>query len=219
MHRTFLYCLLISCIAPLACATAQDGRSDIFYRNNISVQPLYIFNQGMRIDYERQLHNPYHWLQVSAKGFYVNDGYDPGLMTLLFSDDRIEKLKGAGAELNYKYFFMKKRFLYISAGLSYSYFNTQQYGLTFVDFREDDLTFYRPDYSMQTQEFNKMGFNTFFGVQSSPRRRFFVDGYVGFGYSRSFYDKNKYYPNTDNINGLSYNGPTFTTGLRLGVRF
>jgi hypothetical protein len=210
---------LISCAATFACATAQDVHNDIFYRNNISVQPLYVFNQGVRIDYERQLHNPYHWLQVSTKGYFMNDKYDQGLMTLLFDDDRIEKLKGAGAELNYKYFFLKKRILYVSAGVSYSYFHTQQYDSYFTDFHEDGLTFYRSEYSMQTQEFNKMGFNTCFGVQSSPRKRFFVDGYVGFGYSHSFYDKNKYYPDTDNINGLSYSGPTFTTGLRIGIRF
>ncbi|MDR2120148.1 MAG: hypothetical protein LBP64_04650 [Tannerella sp.] len=219
IHRRFFYrLLLLSCTVATVVATAQDARSDGARKNAISVQPLYIFNRGMRIDYERELHNPYHLLQVSAKGYLMHDGYGT-VTTLLFNDDRIEKLSGVGAEVNYKYFFLKRRIPYVSAGVSYGYFRTQQYDSDFAGFREDGLMFYRPDYSLRTQTFSRAGFNTCFGVQTSPCKRFFVDGYIGLGFCRSFYDKNRYHPDSDNMNGLTYNGLTATTGLRLGLRF
>jgi hypothetical protein len=218
-HGHFLHSLLIFCLFPLTCAVAQNAQNDRAYTSAVSVQPLYLFNRGLRIDYEKQLGNPYHWVQVSAKGYYMTDDGYAGLTTLIFDNDRIEDLSGVGTELNYKYFFLKKRIPYIAAGLSYHYFHTHQYGYDFIDFRQDDLTMYYPVYSLQAQDFNKVGFNTCFGVQTSPYKRFFVDGYIGIGYCRSFFDENRYYPDSDNMNGPSYTGFTLTTGIRLGIRF
>lgn len=215
----FLRILIMACTLLPACAAAQGTPRTDGYGHSLAVQPLYIFNQGVRVDYERQLSSPYHWLQVSGKGYYMHRADDAGLLTLLFGDDRIETLSGAGAELNYKYFFLKRRHLYVSAGLSYGYVHTKLHGVDFSGFREDDLTLYRPHYRLQSQDFNRAGFNTFFGIQTSPYRRFFVDVYAGVGYARSFYDRSRYYPDTGNMNGLSYSGPTVTAGVRIGIRF
>ena len=158
-------------------------------------------------------------MQLSARAYCLTDG-STGMTTLLFDSDwNIEKLSGAGLDVNYKYFLPKTRFLYVAAGASYSYFRMEHYDYVFADFHENNLTFYKPIYALQTQHFNKVGLNTYFGIQSSFYRHFFVDGYVGVGYCHSFYDKNKYYPDTDNMNGVSYNGPTATIGVSLGVRF
>jgi hypothetical protein len=200
-------------------AMAQEARNAAVYKNNLGLQPLYLFNQGMRIDYERQLNDPHHWLQMSATGYYADDTDYSGIATLLFGDDRIKKLSGAGVEVNYKYFFLKRRFLYVSAGVSHRYFHTLSHAFGYASYHEDGLTFYRLNYGLQSQDFNRVGFNSCFGVQTSPYKRFFVDGYVGLGLCRSFYDRDGYYPDPANINGLSYSGLTFTVGMRAGMRF
>ncbi|MDR2809194.1 MAG: hypothetical protein LBB84_01385 [Tannerellaceae bacterium] len=187
------------------------------FRNTLAIQPLYWLNNGMRIDYERQLKNPRHWLQVSAIGYYVGDDNSLWMQWL---DRDIRHAWGVGLETNYKYFPFGK-ILYVSGGLSAAHYSVQynEWRHTFLSYQENALTYYEPQWEevKESSNFARFGTNVFVGVQNRPGRRFLIDGYAGVGRVFSFYDAHKAYP--DNyLNSLSYRGITLTLGLRIGFR-
>jgi hypothetical protein len=208
---------LAACLTAFPSARAQDNAPESF-ANTLAVQPFYWLNNGVRIDYERRLKTPDHWLQLSAIGYYVEDNNN--FWTLWDMNRNFNSAWGAGLETNYKYFPFGKIF-YISAGLSAARFSVQYDSRkhTYITYEEEGLTYYEShwDEVEETQHFNRFGTNFFAGFQNRHNRRFLVDGYVGFGRVYSFYDKDKYYPDSY-LNSLSYRGISLTIGFRVGFR-
>ena len=210
---------LLIVLANTRHAVAQEADSKL-YNYSIGVQPLYFLNGGMRIDLEKRL-NDRQILQVGAIGYLLPERDDSGYWDSLLLDGyaSVNKLTGAGLALDHKWFlFPRVSFMYLSAGVSYNYYNMKYNGTKHVSYMEDGLTFYETRYGEITQVFNKIGGNTCFGIQTPLRRPFYVDGYVGLGYSHSFYDENKLYFNANMFN-VGYRGITFVMGARVGYRF
>jgi hypothetical protein len=220
-RKTSVFPLLLLAAGLLVCreAEAQNEMKETF-KNTLAVQPLYWVNNGFRIDYERQLNTPKHWLQVSGIGYYVEDE-DIFWNLWMNSGAQIDKTWGAGLEVNYKYFPFKRPVMYFSGGLAFSHFNVDycESGYQFISYENDGLTYYEPEWQTgnATQYFNRVGTNLYLGFQNRPARRFLIDGYTGVGYTYSFYDKNKYSPDRY-LNSLSYRGISFTIGFRIGFR-
>lgn len=199
-------------------AYAQESRKEL-YNYSIGFQPLYLANGGLRVDFEKRLSDK-RLLQVGAIGYLLPDReYDYWDTLLLDSHRDIRKMTGAGLALDHKWFpFQKANFLYFSVGASYNYYNVKYNGLDYTSYEEDGLRYYEPYYGKITQDIHKVGGNACFGIQSSVRKPFVVDGYVGWGYSHSFYDDEKAHINRHFMTA-GYSGMTFLLGLRLGWRF
>ena len=220
MKKTVTTALLTAaCLA--ACPDAQAQEADATqesFKNTLAVQPLYWLNNGLRIDYERQLKTPYHWLQVSAIGYYVED--ENAFWTLWNNSPDINSAWGAGLEVNYKYFPYGKIF-YVSGGLSAAHFSVQYDKINYIysSYTGEGLTYYEPDWETveESSSFGRLGMNFYAGVQNRHSRHFLIDGYAGFGRVHTFYDKDKYYPDSY-LNSLSYRGLTLTIGFRIGFR-
>lgn len=216
-----LFCVCLS-DSNHSLSAQEKEKKDVLYNYSIAVQPLYLVNGGLRIDFEKRLKDPRHMLQVSAIGYIHprrDDPYEHWESLLIDDYYDVNKLMGAGLAVDHKWFlFPKARFLYLSAGVSYTYFDVRYNGFKNISFVEDGLTFYETRYMELKQTFNKVGGNVCFGLQTAPRRPFFIDGYVGFGYSYSFYDEKKFFIE-DNMFNIGYRGLTFTTGIRIGYRF
>ncbi|MDR3142648.1 MAG: hypothetical protein LBU37_13125 [Tannerellaceae bacterium] len=215
----FLLLFTAVCILVSREAGAQDETEKTF-RNALAIQPFYWLNNGFRVDYERQLKNPSHWLQLSAIGYYVEDENSLWNVWML-SDFPLNEAWGAGLEVSYKYFPFRSRKLYVSGGLSSSHFNIdyRTESVRYLSYVENGLTYYEPQWEQYeaSQYFNRIGTNFCTGIQTRPARRFLIDGYIGIGYVYSFYNKDKYYPH-NYLNKLSYRGFTLTAGLRIGFR-
>ncbi|MDR1980631.1 MAG: autotransporter outer membrane beta-barrel domain-containing protein [Tannerellaceae bacterium] len=185
------------------------------FKQSIAIQPLYLHINGLRLDYERQLKTPRQWVQVSGIGYY--SGNDDSLWGLwAFDDHRFNNSWGAGVEVNYKYLTSKR--VYLSGGLSYGYTAVDYNDYTLTDYEEDGLTYYTPTWEKTMQNFNRLGVHTYVGLQTKTNRRVLVDGYMGVGYTHSFYDTNKYYPSTNEMNNVSYRGIQLIIGFRMGIR-
>lgn len=215
--KIMILAICVYMLAGVQYMSAQEG-----YKYSIGVQPLYLVNGGLRLDFEKRLKNPQHLLQASVIGYLLPERDDPyeHWESLLVDDDYdVNKLTGGGLALDYKYFpFPKANFLYFSGGLSYHYFDVRYDGYEYFKYVEDGMTFYEPRFGEIKQTFNKVGGNVCFGIQTTNRRPFFVDGYIGVGYSHSFYDENKYHIG-NNMFTVGYRGVTFVTGIRIGYRF
>jgi hypothetical protein len=209
-------------------AGAQDETEKTF-RHSLAVQPLYWLNNGFRADYERELENPGHSLQLSAIGYYAEDGNSLWNAWMLSSEALLKEAWGAGLEANYKYFpfrirgysSFRSRGVYVSGGLSAAHFsvNYRTEGPRYVSYVENGLTYYEPQWveGEAKQYFNRIGTTFCAGIQNRPSKRFLIDGYIGIGYVYSFYDKDKYYP-ASYSGKLSYRGLTLTAGFSVGFR-
>ncbi|MDR1624160.1 MAG: hypothetical protein LBS04_04215 [Tannerellaceae bacterium] len=228
-ENMFLFPLLLTAVCILFPREAgAQNETEKTFRHSLAVQPFYWLNNGFRIDYERQLTNPSHWLQLSAIGYYVEDENSLWNAWWMQSDFPLNEAWGAGLEVNYKYFPLRNREyfpfrsreVYVSGGLSSSHFNVNYNteSIRYLSYVENGLTYYEPQWEQYetSQYFNRIGTNLCAGVQSRPTKRFLIDGYIGIGYIYSFYGKDKY-PYNDS-NKLSYRGLTLTAGLRIGFR-
>ena len=185
------------------------------------MQPHYLFNGGLRVDFEKQI-KPKQWLLASVKGYYLpHTDFDDDTWWSFFTDNSygdITGLNGFGIELGYKRTLLPRTdILYLSGGLSYGYFDGQYYGTKYISYIENGLTFDEPRFGEINQYFNRLGANACFGIQTQPKHRFCVDGYIGIGYNYSFYNKNKQ-AFDEEMYTAGYRGLSLITGIRLGFR-
>jgi hypothetical protein len=217
---SFFFLLSSACLLVSPGAEAQDEAQKTF-RNSLAVEPLYWLNNGFRLDYERQLKNPAHWLQLSVIGYSVEDEDRLWNVWMLDNHRSLRESWGAGLEAEYKWFPFSRQWLYVSGGLSFAHFDVsyREYASQFITYAEDGLTYYEPQCEERelSQYFNRLATHLYMGIQTSPRRRFLIGAYTGIGYMYSFYDRDKYHPG-NHIYNLAYRGVTFTVGFRLGFR-
>jgi hypothetical protein len=183
----------------------------------VAVHPLYLFNGGLRLDFEKRIDNTPAWIQIGATGYHLarhtgrsNYWYRPS--------GEYNYLAGGGLDLNYKRFYNRKETLYYSAGGAFTHYYIEYSGKHLRSYDEDGLTYYMYKYGNQKQKINKLGLNMYLGYQS-PRPSFLFDMFVGIGYRYSFrsYGKNELYEN--GMIALGYRGFVVTAGVRLGIKF
>ncbi|MDR3252064.1 MAG: hypothetical protein LBT35_00635 [Tannerella sp.] len=224
--KNLTLCFLAGLIASVSTIYAQESpRIKEGYKNAFSIEPFYLTNNGLRLNYERQLASPAHWLEASFIGYVVDfrhedrDRYLPNsFYTTWFLNGRdIRNAWSLGTEINYKYFLHP--FFYLSVGGAYSHTDVVDYANTFHKFQEDGLTFYEHAWGESTQRFDRVSGNFRVGFQTKNYRRVVVGGYVGITLTHSFYsprDEGDY--TSDDITNLRYSGFIPHIGFRIGFR-
>jgi hypothetical protein len=208
-------------------------------RFTIGTQPLYIFNTGVRFDFEMRIKNTPAWIQISTTGYwrpylgysdyyYDDDGYrhDEGYdyddynyeHNATIGEDDLNSFSGAGLEVNYKYFFNRPQTLYVAGGGSYTRYNIKYAEEYWRSYTEDGLEYLTREYGDIKQGINKFGANIYFGYQM-PRPTFLFDVFVGIGYRHSFRTNAAGRPFNDTMLSLGYSGIVAIAGIRLGVKF
>jgi hypothetical protein len=219
MKLYFLLAGLISAIlfAP-ADGVAQQREPERNFRHALSVEPLYLFVDGLRINYERQLQAPNHWLEISAIGYAQKNSET--WRNWFFNGNHSDKAWGLGAEASYKYFV--KPFMYISGGAAYGHQSVtfSRQSIEYSRYTEDELVFYEPVFKQtsHTGAWNKIVGNLRIGFQTKSTRRMVVGGYIGVSYVYSFYDSELISLPNDPVT-LGFRGFTPHAGFRIGTRF
>jgi hypothetical protein len=193
-------------------------------RFTIAIHPLQLADYSYGADFEMQLGNPDHWVQVSylyhtldnaTDGNYTDDNY---IITLFTDDEYVARYKGHGLGLSYKVFFHRQ--FYYSGGVAYTHLDVRYLEDQLHAYRDEDgLLFHEYLYDQEVaQRFNRLSANLRVGYQSTFRRAFFVDVYLGLGYAYSFFDEDKRdYNNT--IFSIGHRGAFPVGGVRLGFSF
>lgn len=192
-------------------------RKDGLPRYTIAVQPLILSNGGLKIDFEKRLKQSKNWLQLGLTGFYRPryKGDHDGWENFNSDFDPLNKYNGFGVDVNFKHFF-GSNFFWWSAGLGYTYHEVYYNTWGYDSYKEEGLTFYEYVEKEQRQVFNKVYPNISIGIQSSLRRLFFIDAFLGLGYAHSFYDKGKR-AFDDNMFGYGFRGMRCHGGVRIGM--
>ncbi|MDR3338625.1 MAG: hypothetical protein LBT25_00770 [Candidatus Symbiothrix sp.] len=185
-------------------------------RYAFSIEPLYLYNGGLRINAEKRLTQK-EWFELSVTPYYLppyDNNYDySGWSTSNAGFDYFSKLQGIGIGAGYKLYFSP--LFFINPGVSYTFYKVKYPGYDFHPYQENDLTLYTYGYEQITQHFNKYTLSFCFGGRTPFKRLFFVEYYGGVGQSFSFYDSRKK-PFDETMFGFGYKGIYLTTGVKLG---
>jgi len=210
MKRIF-QCIILSCAGFFFVLTANAQNAHPFA---LSFEPLYIFNNALRIDMERKI-TPNEWLGINLTGYYSEYNPDAGRSWKSNSGfHQIDGLKGLGIGATYKHYFT--RISFINLGANYTFFDVRNEGYGYREFRENGLAFYEYGKMDKHSIFKKVTANITYGIHSTFRRAFFVEPYVGMGLAHGFYDESYQEKYNDTMFGFGYRGPYLLLGVKLG---
>ncbi|MDR2414557.1 MAG: hypothetical protein LBD64_06190 [Odoribacteraceae bacterium] len=208
-----LYVLLLGGLLVATVAPASARRDP---RYTIAMQPFQAINGTARFDLEKRLSEK-EWIQLGLAMHTVTRRGNEIQVTLLADDHEINRLRGAGATLKYKYFF--HRWFYYAAAVDYNRYRVRYNDNVMHTYKEDGLTFHEYLENIDTrQDFNKFSTSFTVGLQSSVSRVFFVDVFAGLGYAYSFYDEDKESFGSS-IFSAGHRGTFPACGLRFGIAF
>jgi len=215
-------------VMVVAAITIPAGRAQQEpFKNSLSIEPLYMLNDGLRLNYERQLNNPNNCLEISAIGYFPSGPhsmknvwfYGSSLSDGTTYYDILDAW-GAGLDLTYNYYL--KSFLYVSGGIFYRHHAAKyesDYIYEVVD--EGGFSYLTSNGQSVTRWFShdRTGYFLRMGFQSKSTHKFLVGGYFGLGYSYSF-GSNKLVPD-GGIGPFSINqrGAYFLLGFKVGLRY
>ncbi len=238
MKKHVYLSLLAICIAAGANAQSQEevSSSDLYLRHQkkytIAIQPVQLFNWGLRFDFEVRLGDGPGWLQFGPTGYYSIYGGSKDNPDYYYSGDKyyyewdyhldirepLTQLKGGGLDINYKRFVNPQRSFYVAGGLSYAKFDIEYWGREWYDYVEDGLDYHEYRLCYHDQNIDRIGINTYFGYQFPKRRAFLLDMFIGVAYRYSFYNKSGYEFDETMIS-YGRRGLVFLTGVRIGFGF
>jgi len=184
----------------------------------VSTKPLLLFDGEYKLSLEMPLISQKQWVGVGLSGFYLpKKSYDVwATRNTIDFDHKLKSLKGLGIDLTYKYYFLTT-IMYVGGDVFYGHYRTKYDDYIFRQYEEDGLIFYERDYGQIRQNFNKVAGNVYIGIGTPLRNKFFIDTYIGAGYSHSFYNQDKLH--FDSIFGYGYKGLYPVMGARIGLRF
>ena len=232
--------LLLLLCAVVNNVTATVAQEDIHFepytsqlKYTFAFQPLQMFNNGARFDFEIRLKDGNGWLQFGPTIYqikYSDNLKDPSYYYYLNRDDfeylmlkwgeinfrePYTKMIGGGLNVNYKKFFESDRMFYYATGLSYTHFNVEYIECVWKDFYEDDLQFLKEALEFRNQPINRIGANFFFGIQPPFISPFVIDIYCGIALRLSLLDSDK--PSFDKYKySYGYSGSILLFGVRFG---
>ena len=192
-----------------------------------AIQPLQLFNNGLRYDIDVRLGDGPGWLQFGPAFYYVPennrnssnyyyDGRNYYRNDLMFQwREPYTELTGAGIDLNYKHFLDARRSFYFALGLSYTQFNVKYRSRDWTEYIEDGLKYLEYGEGYNKQKIDRFGFNNFFGFQIPTRSAFLFDMFWGYAVRYSLYDEDKPAFNRDMFS-YGYSGFVVLVGFRIG---
>jgi len=219
MKKIYFILIFTALTVNAFCQKSRRDRGETF-KNVITAEPLYLFNNGLKINYERRLF-AHNWVEVSVVGYkYDKESFQNVWGAPYFWDNDIDRGYGYGADLHYKWFPLQ--FMYLSCGvqLRHHKISADDYTYGFSSYEEDGMTYYYPSLRSVSQYVNHFSTCLRLGFQTRPFRRVSVGGFIGFNYVRSSTNDTFYnYWTDDDVFSLTYNGLMPELGFKIGVRF
>ena len=198
--------------------TRTDWMNASENRYTIAIRPLYLLNNGIKLDFEFELPRKGSWLQIDGiirlntfdDNYYVSHCWEAG-------DNWFTKLNGFGIGAYYKTYFRANGWYY-DIGVLLNYYGVDKPGIISENYVEDGLTFLRYDRKMIHWNFVKPSLNFNIGKQFALTQTLFLDVFGGIGYTYSIHSAEtyKYFASYD-PRAFSYSGLYVSGGFRIGI--
>ena len=188
-------------------------------RYTIAIRPLYLVNNGLKVDFEMELPNSQgNWIQLDAViRFKTSDSRYDYISYWEAGDNWFTSLNGCGIGAYYKSYFRPNGWYY-NVGLLLNYYGVEKPGMVESTFIEDGLNFIRYDRKMIRWNFFKPAVNFNIGKHFALTPRLFLDAFAGIGYTYSIHNGDAYkYFNSYDPRGFSYRGLYVSGGFRIGI--
>lgn len=201
-----------------------------YQRYTVSVSPLRLASNGLKVDFEYELPKPGHWFGTSLavylapqcrpehRYYWNGDGNDRSWFNSGWDD--YHRMWGIGTSAFFKNTFSRHGW-YFSAGLVLEFFRVGVTADTYIPYEEDGLTFYDYGRELQTNSYFKPTAQINIGKHMALSQRCYFDLYAGLGLSFALYgaglDRSYCYPRFSDIGGFAYRGLTPVGGFRFGV--
>jgi hypothetical protein len=197
--------------------TAQGNEPPVSANQNntyIMGVPQHLFQNGIRIEMDKRL-SPNNWLIIAPtvyyrgqRGSYVFGNYDE------------INLKGGQLELFFRHYPAPKKWggFYVSTGGGYRYINRELSTLTWDDYMENGLTYYRVSDDPWSQQIHSITVKGIMGFKLIVDNHLAIDLFLGTGMKYSI-EKN---PDNQHINlddeiSFAGSGFMFVGGVRIGI--
>lgn len=194
-------------------------------RFTLAVSPLYVVNNGIRLDYEHELPSNTSWMQYhlmvcgrswygGSKDYVPYNIYGEGWSSMISSQEAFSKMLGIGAGIAYKRMISPLGWYYSFGGV-FSYYNVWFY---------ESLYNYSDNSSktvLMNNQYYKLAANFNFGKHFALTDHLFLDFYAGLGLMGYISDPDLRYAevNYDKFWGMyafEYSGLYVNGGIRIG---
>ncbi len=208
---------ILTLLFIIATAPAGKAQDPTLYTKAVSINPLYLKSNGIRINYEQQIKQSRHWFYVSPMLFYGND--------TKLSNEVSGNLISYGAEFGgiFKFDEEFEQFgVYTQYGLMLRQTVISYAGIVWSKTIIEDLTYLELKEQNLKKNIVQLGSVATLGYKSKIGNALFIDCYAGLCYRKSLIDFD--YPD-DNINldnapwKLGYTGIGAVVGLTFGTYF
>jgi len=204
-------------------AAAQDVQPNatVGQHLSISVQPLFLFTNALKMDVEWQ--RPLKKLAFIGGAEFYNGPVSPIFRTeQKYGDQTEDRINGFGitAALKYKFRADKISSFYFSPGITYRRLNLKLTGPAYYSYLENDIEYYSYGNVVQEHQLHPVIIYGNIGVQHVEKSGLLADVYVGIAYKTvnrihrvevdRDYEKRSY--------GYNYRGLLFQAGVKLGFQ-
>ena len=184
---------------------AQDS---IQYKRLVSFSPQYLFNYGIRVDFERKISDN-KWLVVAPQIYLAEKKVSYDNDEINYND--FNSVLGGGIALSVKNFVTKGNNFgaYLGYGVFYNYFYVKYYEEVENDIEEAEANI------------NKIGFDIILGYQFTGFDIATFDIYTGMAVRHSIMDNGDFSDDkfTDYPVGFNFSGNILLLGVRIGILY
>ncbi len=183
----------------------------------ISIVPQYVFQSGIRVDYEFTLKNNRNsWLQLSPELYINTNGND-------ISNTDYKNMRGIGCEIHHKYFIQEpndRYGFYFAYGGGLQFYSIKRSENVTYNFNENGAAYISYTRKDVSTSINKVLLNFIVGKKIVRYKPFIMDYYMGVGFRYSM-DKNLEIMERFNDSWFdqAYSGSLLVAGLKLGFAF
>ncbi len=202
----------------------QEAEFPYKAETSISVTPQYLLSSGMKLGLTFPVVNKINTISVNTV-YYLGTTESENL-----PDDenppRNVAFEGYGVDLMHKVFYHHANTsadlqtgFYFGHGPRYRHFDITFRALDWISFQEAGYTFYEFGLADQKKTIDQYNYVFVNGVEFKPKELLMVDFYFGVAmkYSKTSTTHSNAPSYNENIWSFGYNGPTFVTGMKLGV--
>jgi hypothetical protein len=209
--------IIITCFLLLSSFLLKAGNEEL-NSNKVWVMglPQYLFQNGIRLEIDKQLENPHNWITVSPTIYYKDK---PGL----FGNRNVKSMSGAGLDLIFRWYpygIRKKGGMYLAAGGGYRYIAQKNSGSLWETYTENNQTYIRYVDILWNKQIHTGNIRGTFGFQMLPAKNFAIDIYCGFALKMSEVKTPEgfwHYQDSYDFYEFGYTGMMILGGIRFGI--
>ncbi len=200
-------------------ALAEEPATEYHHNFLIMGVPQHLFQNGIRIEFDKRLNNPRQWLTLAPTVYYRGHRGN-----WIWGNYNVYSMSGAGLEVFFRRYLkdqIEPSGFYFTGGGGYRFINQEYRGDQWDVYMENDLTFYRYNNSSWNKHTHTFSLKGTIGYQTIIDRHLLLDLFMGYGFLFSSFEIPENVELASHFDNdafsFGYTGLLFVGGIRLGI--